>query len=49
MPALTSSALVLSVAFAPTGAGEWSRPIALAGLAATGWGVVRALRPRPGD
>ncbi|MDY0816513.1 hypothetical protein [Kitasatospora purpeofusca] len=48
LAALAASGLVLSVAFAPTGAGEWSRPIALAGLAATGWGVARALRPRPG-
>ncbi|MGY0466513.1 hypothetical protein ACW14Y_40550 [Kitasatospora sp. cg17-2] len=48
LAALAASGLVLSVAFAPTGAGEWSRPIALAGLAAAGWGVARALRPRPG-
>ncbi|MFB8061666.1 hypothetical protein ACFC6U_36625 [Kitasatospora purpeofusca] len=48
LAALAASGLVLSVAFAPTGAGEWSRPIALAGLAATGWGIARALRPRPG-
>ncbi|MFD8319027.1 hypothetical protein [Kitasatospora purpeofusca] len=48
LAALAASGLVLSVAFAPTGAGEWSRPVALAGLAAAGWGVARALRPRPG-
>ncbi|MER6397117.1 hypothetical protein ABT263_13855 [Kitasatospora sp. NPDC001603] len=48
LAALAASGLVLSVALASTGAGEWSRPIALAGLAAAAWGVTRALRPRPG-
>ncbi|MFJ8433974.1 hypothetical protein ACIQ9P_22000 [Kitasatospora sp. NPDC094019] len=46
LAALAASGLVLSVAFARTGAGEWSRPIALVGLVAAGWGVARALRPR---
>ncbi|MFJ4091726.1 hypothetical protein ACIPYS_09100 [Kitasatospora sp. NPDC089913] len=46
LAAVAASGLVLCVAFAPTGAGEWLRPIALAGLAVAGWGVARALRPR---
>ncbi|MEU9075562.1 hypothetical protein [Kitasatospora sp. NPDC048538] len=37
--------LVLPVAFAPTAAGEWSRPLALLGLAAAACGVAAALRP----
>ncbi|MEV0534033.1 hypothetical protein [Kitasatospora sp. NPDC050463] len=45
LAAVAATGLVLSVASASTGAGEWSRPIALAGLAAAGWGVTQALRP----
>ncbi|MFD5085295.1 hypothetical protein ACFWOG_21945 [Kitasatospora sp. NPDC058406] len=43
--AVASSCLVLPVAFAPTAAGEWSRPIALLGLFAAAWGVGLALWP----
>ncbi|MFE2408249.1 hypothetical protein ACFXDE_07900 [Kitasatospora sp. NPDC059408] len=43
--AVAASLLVLPVAFAPTGAGEWSRPIALLGVAAAAWGVGLGLRP----
>ncbi|MEE1783514.1 hypothetical protein PUR71_11430 [Streptomyces sp. SP17BM10] len=42
--AVAASLLVLPVAFAPTGAGEWSRPIALLGVAAAAWGVGLGLR-----
>ncbi|MGW2248587.1 hypothetical protein ACWCXH_00070 [Kitasatospora sp. NPDC001660] len=45
--AVTACLLVLPVAFAPTGAGEWSRPIALLGLTAAACGVALALRPAP--
>lgn len=42
--AAAASVLVLPVAFAPTGAGEWSRPVALLGVAAAAWGVGLGLR-----
>ncbi|GHF67812.1 hypothetical protein GCM10018790_52230 [Kitasatospora xanthocidica] len=42
--ALTASLLVLPPAFAPTGAGEWSRPFALLGLVTAAAGVGLALR-----
>lgn len=48
LAALAASGLVLPVAFASTGAGEWSRPVALIGLAAVGWGLALLLpRRRP--
>ncbi|MEU9044360.1 MULTISPECIES: hypothetical protein [unclassified Kitasatospora] len=52
--ALTASLLVLPPAFAPTGAGEWSRPLAVLGLATAAVGVGLALRqpappPTPAD
>lgn len=43
--ALAASCLVLPVAFAPSSAGEWSRPVALVGLVAASWGVGLALWP----
>ncbi|MFF2080078.1 hypothetical protein ACFVXG_35625 [Kitasatospora sp. NPDC058162] len=43
--ALTASLLVLPLSFAPTAAGEWSRPLAVLGLAAAAVGVGLALRP----
>ncbi|MFE2727596.1 hypothetical protein [Kitasatospora sp. NPDC059327] len=48
LAALAGSGLVLAVAFAPTGAGEWSRPVALTGLLAAGGGVLLALRSPSG-
>ncbi|MFE5588108.1 hypothetical protein [Kitasatospora sp. NPDC056531] len=45
--ALTAALLVLPSAFAPTTAGEWSRPLAVLGLAAAAVGVGLALRPEP--
>ncbi|MFF2040958.1 hypothetical protein ACFVVX_11055 [Kitasatospora sp. NPDC058170] len=53
LAALAASALALPAAFAPTGAGEWSRPLALLGIAAAACGIGLALRPArppaPGD
>ncbi|MGV9267255.1 hypothetical protein ACWDRR_21635 [Kitasatospora sp. NPDC003701] len=46
LAALAASGLVLPVAFASTGAGEWSRPVALIGLAVVGCGLALALPPR---
>ncbi|MBD0690684.1 hypothetical protein [Streptomyces sp. CBMA123] len=43
--ALTAALLVLPPAFAPTAAGEWSRPLAVLGLTAAAVGVALALRP----
>ncbi|MEU8922450.1 hypothetical protein AB0D10_16150 [Kitasatospora sp. NPDC048545] len=43
--ALTAALLVLLPAFAATGAGEWSRPLAVLGLVAAAVGVGLALRP----
>ncbi|MFF7994397.1 hypothetical protein ACFZDG_32040 [Kitasatospora xanthocidica] len=43
--ALIASLLVLPPAFAPTTAGEWSRPFALLGLVTAAVGVGLALRP----
>ncbi|MFJ9844206.1 hypothetical protein ACIRYZ_27865 [Kitasatospora sp. NPDC101155] len=45
--ALAASLLVLPPAFAPTAAGEWSRPLAVLGLATAAVGVGLALRPEP--
>ncbi|MFH9352936.1 hypothetical protein [Kitasatospora sp. NPDC017646] len=44
--ALTASLLVLPPAFTPTSAGEWSRPLAVLGLAVAAVGVGLALDPR---
>ncbi|MFJ9773129.1 hypothetical protein ACIRVF_18130 [Kitasatospora sp. NPDC101157] len=45
--ALTAALLVLPPALAPIAAGEWSRPLAVLGLAAAAVGVGLALHPRP--
>ncbi|MFB7617588.1 hypothetical protein [Kitasatospora sp. NPDC056181] len=46
--AVVASLLVLPVAFAPTGAGEWSRPVAVLGLVAAACGVGLAFWPHRG-
>ncbi|MFB6890358.1 hypothetical protein ACFCX4_13700 [Kitasatospora sp. NPDC056327] len=46
LAALAASALVLPAAFADTGAGEWSRPLALLGVVAAATGLGLALRAR---
>ncbi|MFB7470964.1 hypothetical protein [Kitasatospora sp. NPDC056184] len=46
LAAVAASALVLPAAFADTGAGEWSRPVALLGVLVAAVGVGLALRPR---
>ncbi|MFI6846568.1 hypothetical protein OG535_36810 [Kitasatospora sp. NBC_00085] len=43
--AVAASVLVLPVAFAPTGAGEWSRPVAVLGLVAAACGTGLAVWP----
>ncbi|MGW4895881.1 hypothetical protein ACWEQL_27035, partial [Kitasatospora sp. NPDC004240] len=45
LAALAAAGMVLPVALAPTGAGEWSRPLALLGLIAAAVGAGLALRP----
>ncbi|MFE2105112.1 hypothetical protein ACFXAF_04460 [Kitasatospora sp. NPDC059463] len=44
LAALAASALVLPVALTDTGAGEWSRPVALLGILAAATGLGLALR-----
>ncbi|MFE7189795.1 hypothetical protein [Kitasatospora sp. NPDC057541] len=44
--ALAASALTLPAALTDTGAGEWSRPLALLGILTAATGLALALRPR---